>query len=446
MNKAIAKLIAALMALVLSVAMIVTITYAWMTLSSTPVVEGIQITIGGGNTILVAANLSETVDGVTYNYPGRFSDTLNFGLYEEYDYLNNLAPLSPVSTADGIYWFLPERYDAQSDEVKKGTAMAGTLKPISEFEVDSTLKYANLPVTENQRAANGNYIYVDFWVVSPGTDYTLRISKGDSNSGSYVIELMSPEEADNGYTLVESSGSVAASARLGFLVNPDNVVDDSMLYYQRSPGFSSQYTRLRGSYGDQSLGFMWHSSQYKFTIYEPNGDLHTDRTDGSYYITEPIAWNGERAVLADIRDNLTVQLCNSWRTQTTAAGISIEEMFQTAILGKDISTPQEASDIFYSKYLQRQYMPYVIKGEFIKRTSDLYALGGSGYVTDDNISIINQAGATDDVYITTLEKDVPQRIRMFVWLEGQDIDCNDSIENVNFAISIELAGSNKEEE
>ena len=91
-------------------------------------------------------------------------------------------------------------------------------------------------------------------------------------------------------------------------------------------------------------------------------------------------------------------------------------------------------------------MPYVVKGEFIKRTSDLYALGSSGYVTDDNISIINQAGATDDVYITTLEKDVPQRIRMFVWLEGQDIDCNDSIENVNFAISIELAGSNKEEE
>ena len=446
MNKAIAKLIAALMALVLSVAMIVTITYAWMTLSSTPVVEGIQITIGGGNTILVAANITETVDGVTYNYPGRFSDTLNFGLYDEYDYLNNLAPLSPVSTTDGVYWFLPERYDAQNEAVKNGTAMAGTLKPISEFKVDSTLKYANLSKDDKQKAMSGNYVYIDFWVVSPGTDYTLRISQGDSKSGSYLVELMSPEKTENGYTLIETNGSVAASSRIGFLVNPDNVTDDSMLYYQRSPGFSDKYTKLRGTYGTPELGYMWHSSQYRFTIYEPNGNLHEERTDGSYYITEPIAWDGNKAVLSDIRDNLTVQLANSWRTQTTAAGISIEEMFQTAILGKNISNSQEASDVFYNKYLQKQYMPYVVKGEFIKHTSDLYALGGSGNVSKDNLSIINQAGATDDVYITTLEKDVPQRIRMFIWIEGQDIDCNDAISNVDFAISIELAGSNKKEE
>ena len=446
MNKAITKLIAAIIALTLSAVMIVTITYAWMTMSQTPVVEGIQITIGGGNTILVAANLSETVAGVTYNYPGRFSDTLNFSMYDEYDYLNNIAALSPVSTADGIYWFLPERYSAQDPEVMSGTAMVGTLKDISQFNIDTTLKYANLSKDEVNGEAQGHYVYIDFWVVSPGSDYTLRVSQGDSKGGSYVLEVMDAAKIDDGYTLVETDGSIAASCRVGFLVNPDYVSDDSALYYQRSPGFDSRYTRLRGTYAEADMGYMWHSSGYQFTIYEPNGDLHSDRTDTGYYITSPIGWDGNKAVYADVRSRLTVQMTNTWRNQTEAAGISIEEMFQTAILGKEIKSADEAEKFFYNQYLQGQYMPYVNKGAFIKRTSDIYALAGSGYVSVDNLNAVNQAGATDDVSITTLEKDVPQRIRMFVWVEGEDIDCTDSVVPANITVSIELAGSNKKED
>ena len=51
------------------------------------------------------------------------------------------------------------------------------------------------------------------------------------------------------------------------------------------------------------------------------------------------------------------------------------------------------------------------------------------------------ANATDDVYIVRLEKNVPQRIRMFVWMEGQDADCVNSAEASSFAFRIELAGS-----
>jgi hypothetical protein len=55
-KKMIRKLVAAIMALTLTVVMVVTVSYAWMTLSAAPVAEGIQITIGGGNTILIAAD------------------------------------------------------------------------------------------------------------------------------------------------------------------------------------------------------------------------------------------------------------------------------------------------------------------------------------------------------------------------------------------------------
>lgn len=444
MNRAIGKLVVALMALVLSVVMVVTISYAWMSLSSTPVVEGIQITIGGGNTILVAANLTETVDGVEYNYPAGFRDSLKFSLYDEYDYLNNLAPLSAVSTADGINWFLPERYDINDEEVKSGANMVGELKSISEFRRDDLLQFANL-TAEDENADVGHYVYVDFWVVSPGTDYTLRVSKGD-NSGSYLLEMMVPEEIEDGYTLVDTSGITAASARIGFLVNPDYVSDNTMLYYQRSSGYSSKYTKLRGTYGTPDTGFTWHSSGYKFTVYEPNGDLHEDKEDNAYYITKPVGYDGENAVYTDISDRLTVQLSNKWRTEASSLGASVEDIFQTAIAGKSINSPKKAYTTFYDDYLQGQIMPYVIKGDFMKNTSSLYTASAYDKVEVSSITTLDKAGATDDVSITVLEKDVPQRIRMFIWLEGQDIDCTESIENVEFALSIELAGSNKKEE
>jgi len=39
-----------------------------------------------------------------------------------------------------------------------------------------------------------------------------------------------------------------------------------------------------------------------------------------------------------------------------------------------------------------------------------------------------------------LEKNIPQRIRMFIWLEGQDPDCIGFADSVPFAIGLELAG------
>jgi hypothetical protein len=76
-------------------------------------------------------------------------------------------------------------------------------------------------------------------------------------------------------------------------------------------------------------------------------------------------------------------------------------------------------------------------------------MAGKGYVSREEmlgsgdgqtIKKVENAGATDDVYIIQLERNVPQRIRMFIWLEGQDIDCVDSVNSARFAVNIELAG------
>ena len=433
MNKMLVKMIAAVLTLMLAVVMVATISYAWTTLSATPVAEGIQITIGGGNTILIAADKSQVVDGVTYHYPGHFGDQLNFVQNKEYDYLKELAPLRPVSTADGVNWFLPAFYDLSDPEVQNGEAAVGQLKPPSGFTLDRDLTYANRTDTTGE----GQYLYLDFWVVSPGTDYTLRMSAGDENGGSYLLELMQARDNGDGtYSLTESAGHMAASARIGFLVSEDIVEDTTMLLYQRSPYFAGRYSTLRGRYKDS--GNNWISTANRFTIYEPNGDLHPNGVNGTYTVTTPLGLEGEQVKAIDIRDRLSVSATNSWK-QT---GVRLEDMFKVALTGKNVSSPEEAENALYQKYLQGQVMPYVERAKFFQSTAALYSYcTHNGTADADALSNLQMSGATEDTYIVKLEKNVPQRIRMFVWIEGQDVDCTFDAVTTSFALSVELAGS-----
>ena len=52
---------------------------------------------------------------------------------------------------------------------------------------------------------------------------------------------------------------------------------------------------------------------------------------------------------------------------------------------------------------------------------------------------------TDGAVIVKLKRNTPQRVRMFIWLEGQDIDCRSSgtVRASELALKIELAGSTK---
>lgn len=445
MKKAFLKLIAAFMSLILAAAMVVTMSYAWMTLSTTPIAEGLQISIGGGNVILIAADQTQTVDGETYHFPAKFNQTLNFNAWDAYDYLDEVGALSPVSTADGVNWIIPEYYDLDDLAVHNGEAVAGQMKPMSAFTLDTALTYGNLTREEQADRGRGGYVYLDFWVVSPGTDYQLRISQGDENGGSYLLELQEPADGDgDAYTLTATAGSAAASARVGFLVNEDLVTDDSMRYYQNSLGYDDRYTRLRGIFHEEGE-IAWQSGSSRFTIYEPNADLHPEGVAGSYAVTSPLTWESGSISPTDVGDRLAVQLTNSWKAYSHT-GVSLEELFQTALVGKSFDSLDEVKNAFYHDYLQDQLMPYVNKGSFIQNTASLYSLvGGDGTVDPSELEALGKAGATDDICIVSLEKNTPQRIRMFVWLEGQDVDCVNALGDLDLALSIELAGSKIDE-
>ena len=55
--------------------------------------------------------------------------------------------------------------------------------------------------------------------------------------------------------------------------------------------------------------------------------------------------------------------------------------------------------------------------------------GGTGYIGSHTV--------------VELQQNVPQRIRMFVWVEGQDVDCANVMEEAGLMIHLELAGASR---
>lgn len=448
------RLLAAVLLLATSVVMVVTTSFAWMVLSEKPEVQGIQIAIAGSHTVLVAPDIADTYDGQEVHYPGTFTDSLNFADFEQYSYLQTVGGLLPVSTADGENWYVPTYYQLEDPQVMSGDAYVGQLRPTTEFIRDHTLTYANLTPDEMDNTCQGNYVYLDFWVVAPVDGYKLRVSTGAEGAGSFAIDLIQPEEVINdgqrSYTFTHINRQAAASMRVGFLIDDNTVVDNSMLAYAHSEGFNESYSSLQGNYNPKGVSALELPST-RFTIYEPNGDLHptevklpngTKIVDGQYVVTEPLAFGG---VASSVIDRVTVQLTNNW---TEIDGETrIAQMFRTFMVNRDVTDVTEKSlrQDFYTEWLQYQIYPYVTKGNFVANTETLYQLAQSNKVVRaEDIAQLEQAGATEDVYLTQLTGGVPQRIRMYIWLEGQDVDCISSAATGSFAISIELAGGNED--
>ena len=151
--------------------------------------------------------------------------------------------------------------------------------------------------------------------------------------------------------------------------------------------------------------------------------------------------------MADMAGKLAVQFTSDWKTPTQTTGITLEEAFATwkfSAIDPENQTVDEIKENFYTKYIQKQLLPYVSMGQFVKRTSNLFAYGrgqNTMIIQAQELQEIAQtAGATEDTHIVHLEKNIPQRIRMFIWLEGQDVDCVNVNQVLDLALSIEFAG------
>lgn len=441
------KLVVAVISILMATAMVVTVSYAWMTISDNPVLTGIQVTIGGGTTILLAPDVTQQLeDGTVVHYPGTFSNRLNFNQEKGYEYLQMVLGLSPVSTVDGVTWVMPAFYDANDEEVKNESAQVGDLKPYHQFQTETNLGHANLTAGEEGTAKAGHYIYLDFWVVSPGEDYNLHLSQGDSDGGSYLVEL--PRVVDDGaggYKLEAPDQAAAASARIGFWVNRAVAGNANMVAYVQSMYDNGSYDKLLGDYPEKNETASRDPAADRFLIYEPNGTLHPEvGTDGDYQTTWPLGVLDNEIYQLNIPSGcLAVQLRNEMAVDESGI-YTLNTPLQTALFGKTFETLEQAEQILYRQYLQGQLAQYVNRGQFVGNMSVLedYATAGAGYVSAEKLDNSLLSTATDDVVLTQLERNVPQRIRMYIWLEGQDADCTNNAAGALLALNIQLSGSN----
>lgn len=417
------KLISSILLLLISMTMTVCVSFAWVTLSDSPALSGIKVTFGTNPSIKIATNKTEIIDGIEVNYPGEFMETAVLDTPE--------ALLAPVSTADGIHWFVPV-YDEQG--------------AILDFVQDEQGTYVN--------TTEGGYIEMDFWVVSPLDNCYIRICSGDDDEvGTYVVELpqmIKNFTNDTGYNLDDSDSALASSIRIGFLVDESPIeTNEAMNAYMNSSKYEASYASLRGNYDDLS--------QASFQIFEPNGMLHSSQgnslvktetgmksvitEDGEYWITSPMGIDSEgNAKFVDIQDRLIVQKESGWKKNPDGSLI-LEDMLQAYLIQCQQKGKQPSLDDFYQNTIGESYLQYVYADELIESSWDLYLGSHMNYATKDEVSVMKTTNAIREKEMVVLKKNVPQRIRMFVWIEGQDVDCNSNAANQNIAIRLELAGS-----
>lgn len=427
-KKAYIKIACTAAALLCAMAMIVMSSYAWLAASTSPVAEGIQVAVGGGSTILLAPDV---VNDEGKHYPGAFGATLRLDDLLDTDAYSGLTP---VSTADGLSWYLPVYYTENDPEVLARTAKAGDLKPYDQFLCDETLTYANLSAGD-EKAAKGSYLYVDFWVVSPGSRYELRVSTSDdaSGAGSYVVDLPQVVETKAGFDMQTPEYPASESLRVGFLVN-QNAAADSVAAYAADGG-DQRYTKLMGDYQKAEEQVQPAFSYNTFHIYEPNGSSHTVQRETGYIATYPLGRNGTSVTGIPVGGKLSVQMASQWEEN------KVNDLLTASVKqAGDTATAADVQAQLYKTLAGRS--DYVNKGQFIQNTDRLYtSMGEDHTVLQATLEQMDKAGANESNSIVTLERNVPQRIRMFIWLEGQDADCVSGASVSGFAMRIELAGS-----
>ena len=417
------KILASALLIVLSLSMLVMVTFAWYVMSTAPEVSGMQIKIGS-DTIRVAPDCK---DESGQHYPGAFQGVLET---DTKAIPEDFWGLIPVSTADGKHWF-----SATYESLENG----GDRKT-DEYLEDTTLSSANLTARPK---SGGNYLYLDFWVVAP-KDYDLRVStatRGSGQSGSYVkVFPQVKKDAAGNYSLDETQRQAESSLRIGFLVNEDVVSGES---YKNSTNHDSAYKILKGVYQEQ--GKELPTSKTSFTIYEPNCDWHADtESNGHYNQTLPLAWKDGKVkpvTLESVQTKLAAQTSATWTrtddgTQTKLAQALQTAMLEAKVTKRGVMDDQSAGEYLLNQHLKGQLSGYITSGQFIENTGTLK--------DETDINTIKQSGATTDAVIVSLKKNVPQRIRMFVWLEGQDIDCTNEAALKTLLLNLELAGETKQ--
>ena len=184
--------------------------------------------------------------------------------------------------------------------------------------------------------------------------------------------------------------------RVGFLIDPDEssaTYETKFIIYEPNADQRSGTGKAEG--GTYVHGYTFDSATY---------------LDGNYIVTKPIGVeaDGKTGKVTSLAPGqLIIQKTSDWNEEAA------NEALQA---GKRLSSNEVNT-------LGRFVSPQEIYGK--------------------NASVVSTGTVTETIasnVILTLKQDDPVKIRMFIWLEGQDVDCWNDISAGSFIVNLELAG------
>jgi len=338
----------ALYATVISLVLLTASSYAWLTISSTPTVSDLALTIVTEYNLELAPDLG--------GYSGEYGSLL--------DYTEESAEKGELK---------PVTYDAESDQfLAAGYGIDGRIArfvELSENYMDRFTRPGNEEAT--------SYMYItDFWIRASTADcdvlLTPAIEREDGQLGAGTFLVGEPVWDTETYTHTDGGNGAQYAVRIGLRIDPETDENGNVI-------------------GDPV-----------FLIYEPNADGGKGRflpqESGDEGLRDTYGISGS---LLQGDNRLIRQYCTTWEEETPILKDSVKYHL----------------------------------GDFV----------GQEYDEDGNQ--ILQGKTTDEVtYFLHLAPSQERHVRLYIWLEGQDIDCTNEISSGRLLANLQFTGVEKRHE
>lgn len=388
-----ASLFIALITLVVAISMAAAATYAWFTIAQTPEVHGIGISLKVDESELPFL-LSLEEDGA-YMTEVSLDSRIQVG-----------DLLRPVSTADGVHWFTA-KYGAD-----------GEIEGLNMFE-----KYEDF--SNQGLSGNMNYIYyADIWV-------KCRDEKNDTNGG-YTLHLNNPYTVEravenketvfgtfavpqlsvSGGKYAENTGSAATSCRIGFFVY--------------------NYVQNGSDWVPQNTGDFW--------IFEPNADSHNFDAVEAYKSSGNIGYDQMSG------NNYLIDGSGTTYNQVSKLEtLSNGKVYETFLPRYDNGVIEMVPQSSLNTVRQLTSTWSAEKYEALNPSITDYGCAQLGKIGDfikiiPGTSEFSVIDVSDTPAIATITTKHTQKIRVFFWIEGQDVDCWNDVISDSLFMNIEFRG------
>ena len=410
MTKINLKLLGALGMLLLSVTMIVVGTFAWFTIG-TEATAAITLTFDPDKyPFEVSVDYDpenpedpDTVWAKELNVSALLAN-MNADPADETQTAADMAaaPLRPVSTADLVNWYSAS-YDASGN--------------VRGFSLESLDAIANQPrvtrfdsnLGKNVDMGNNHLIYFDMWVRAMNEDetYGLKLQTAKANDdgtygdkmvdetvyGTYVLEApiwdATANDGKGGYVFLHSdAGSALNSARIGFAaMNDDGTIENWFIYEPNADQHESSVGAGAGEADGEAIYRLYehyededdpgtHVKGYAPASTGETADTYVPTPDGSEYTMT--------------RQPTIRQAHSSWNTE------AIAELDEGELDSRCIAQ----------------------LGQFL----------------------FGEGQSEADLVLTDITYGTPKRIRVFIWIEGQDVDCWNQIMGGAIFANFEFTG------